>query len=127
MRYPSLVVILALSTIVAACSKSSTVRAPGPSPTVVVTGDGAEAPRSVRVPPGHYPRHGDCRLWYPDRPPGHQPRPVPCSQLRSVAGTGAFILHNGRAWDSNFDWREYERRSPGSVPRVILELVSASR
>lgn len=127
MRHLSLVLIVVAGAVLVSCSSSSRIKAPGPSPSVVVTGDREAAPRSVRVPPGHYPRRGECRLWYSDRPPGHQPRPVPCSQLRRVAGSGAFILHNGRAWDADFDWRAHERRSPGSVPAIILELISAGR
>jgi hypothetical protein len=35
----------------------------------------------VRVPPGHMPPPGYCRLWYPGVPPGHQPRPERCERL----------------------------------------------
>ena len=49
--------------------------------------------RAVRVPPGHMPRPGYCRLWYPGRPPGHQPRARPCEQLfRMRHYDGAVIL-----------------------------------
>jgi hypothetical protein len=37
--------------------------------------------RTVRVPRGHLPPAGYCRLWYPGRPPGHQPAPEPCRGL----------------------------------------------
>lgn len=87
-------------------------------PPVVVTG----GPRAVRIPPGHYPPPGHCRLWYPDRPPGHQPPPVRCEQL--VAGLGGFILYDGRAWDVDYDWPGYARQHPGAVPRIIIELTT---
>lgn len=77
-------------------------------------------PRTVHIPPGHYPPPGHCRLWYPGRPPGHQPPPVPCDWL--VVGPGAFILYNDAAWDADYDWHVHERRHPGSVPRIIIEL-----
>ncbi len=32
-----------------------------------------------KIPPGHYPPPGMCRVWYPRRPPGQQPPPVSCS------------------------------------------------
>jgi len=35
--------------------------------------------RGVRIPPGHLPGPGECRVWYPNRPPGHQPPPFRCS------------------------------------------------
>jgi hypothetical protein len=31
-----------------------------------------------RVPDGHLPPPGECRVWYPDRPAGHQPPPFKC-------------------------------------------------
>lgn len=32
----------------------------------------------VRVPPGHYPPRGACKIWYLGRPPGQQPSPTTC-------------------------------------------------
>ncbi len=41
-----------------------------------------DTPRQrVRVPPGHMPRPGYCRLWYSGVPPGRQPRAEPCHYL----------------------------------------------
>jgi hypothetical protein len=49
--------------------------------------------RAVRVPPGHMPPPGYCRLWYPGTPPGHQPRPRPCEELfRYNRHDGAVII-----------------------------------
>jgi hypothetical protein len=31
-----------------------------------------------RIPPGHLPPPGECRVWYPGVPPGHQPPPFKC-------------------------------------------------
>ena len=41
--------------------------------------------RSVRVPPGHLPPPGYCRLWLPGTPPGHQPRPERCDRVFRAA------------------------------------------
>ena len=35
--------------------------------------------RGVRIPPGHLPGPGQCRVWHSNRPPGHQPPPFRCS------------------------------------------------
>lgn len=63
---------------------------PAPRPGVVAH----PAPhRSIRVPPGHLPPPGSCRLWYPGRPPGHQPPPQPCgSLLRTHSGVGGAVI-----------------------------------
>jgi len=36
---------------------------------------------------------------------------------------GAFILHGDRAYDADYDWREEERRRPGSIERDILDIL----
>lgn len=33
-----------------------------------------------RIPPGHQPPPGSCRLWYGDRPAGHQTPPADCGR-----------------------------------------------
>ena len=36
---------------------------------------------------------------------------------------GAFILYNGKEWDTRYNWPEHERRNRGSVPGVILDVM----
>lgn len=38
-----------------------------------------------RVPPGHLPPAGQCRVWYDGVPPGRQPRPTSCGEAERVA------------------------------------------
>lgn len=83
--------------------------------------------RSLRVPPGHYPPRGACRVWYEGRPPGRQPRATRCDNLYGRVPYGAFILYNGSAWDTDYDWVRYERRYRDSVPRVILRISASMR
>lgn len=45
-----------------------------------------------RVPPGHMPPPGLCRIWLPGRPPGHQPPPGRCEELRYRVPPGAFLI-----------------------------------
>jgi len=59
---------------------------PGPAPVVVAP------PPSVKIPKGHYPPPGLCRIWYPGRPPGHQPRPGPCEELQYQVPPGAYLI-----------------------------------
>lgn len=139
--------ILAVTVALAAAGCSSAVggstgRTTRPSTGVIVVGDRDDsrgkgrgkanghnrAPRKVKIPPGHYPPKGMCRLWYPGRPPGQQPAPFRCGEVRGrVFGSGAFLLYGGRPWDADYDWRDDERRRPGSVPRVVIHLLFTGR
>lgn len=96
---------------------------------VILPPRGTRGPRRLEgVPKGHYPPPGECRVWYPNRPPGHQP---PSTDCRSLVGIrlepGAFVLHGDRAYDAEYDWREEERRRPGSVGRDILDILFPRR
>lgn len=44
-----------------------------------------------RIPAGHYPPPGECRIWYADRPAGHQPPPTRCDRIRSVPRGASLI------------------------------------
>ncbi|GGG37566.1 hypothetical protein [Hymenobacter glacieicola] len=96
---------------------------------VVLPPAGSPGPRQLAgVPRGHYPPPGQCRVWYPNRPAGHQPPPTSCERLRGIRlEPGAFILHGDRAYDTAYDWREEERRRPGSVARDILDILFPNR
>lgn len=129
MRRPASVLAPAILLALIALSGCSTHRVddgyPRRSRDVVVVGRDSRAPRSIgKIPPGHFPPPGQCRIWFPGRPPGHQPPPQSCGKLRGRVPRGAFILYNGGAWDSEYDWYRRERRRPGSVPRIILELLA---
>jgi hypothetical protein len=51
-----------------------------------------------RVPPGHIPPPGACRIWFPGRPPGHQPAPGSCRVLSRQVPRGAYLIANDRRW-----------------------------
>src|SRR5688572_19312793 len=54
--------------------------------------DGPSSRAAVRVPPGHLPPHGQCRVWFPDRPPGQQPPPSSCRELRRRVPDDAVLV-----------------------------------
>jgi hypothetical protein len=65
---------------------------PGPPP-VYHPGSAVASPAAPpRVPPGHLPPPGQCRIWLPGRPPGHQPPPGPCAALRQQVPPGAWLI-----------------------------------
>lgn len=88
-------------------------------------GNGGIHGRSVHIPPGHYPPPGECRIWYPSRPPGHQPPSGRCERFVGHVPFGAFLLYNERAWDTEHDWRREEARHRGSVPVIVLRIMSS--
>lgn len=51
--------------------------------------------RSIRIPPGHLPPPGACRIWYPGLPPGHQPPPTDCGYAYQYAPANAFVVYGG--------------------------------
>lgn len=125
---------------VSACSQTRATAVPGGSPASASAdrtaddvdanrnrngrGQPARGPRKLNgVPPGHYPKPGECRVWHSGRPPGQQPKPTACSSLKGRVPAGSFILYGDRAWDSQYDWAEQARRERGSVPAVIVDLI----
>ena len=42
--------------------------------------DGQRYHSGRRIPAGHLPPPGECRVWFPDRPAGHQPPPMSCRE-----------------------------------------------
>jgi hypothetical protein len=51
-----------------------------------------DAKKGVRIPPGHMPPRGACRIWYDHRPPGHQPPPGNCRVLRRQVPYNAVLV-----------------------------------
>ncbi|HYD52775.1 MAG TPA: hypothetical protein VEA99_09120 [Gemmatimonadaceae bacterium] len=73
---------------------------------------------SSRVPPGHMPPPGSCRVWIDGVPPGRQPRPTDCGTAereRHRYGANARVIYgdrtNGRRVDDRVYGRDSERRT----------------
>jgi hypothetical protein len=123
MRSTILAFAAAVPMLACATGGAMVVRHPRPSGVIVVNDERAEpAARVLRVPKGHYPPPGECRLWYPGRPPGHQPPPAKCEQLLGHVPRGTFILYREKAWDADYDWAGYGRRHRGAVPEMVIRL-----
>ncbi len=49
--------------------------------------------RYFKIPPGHFPPPGTCRIWYPHQPPGQQPPPGACRELERRVPAGAYLVY----------------------------------
>lgn len=110
---PRIVGVIALAFVLAACSPGLTldtsvrfevevaptisgaiylVRVPAsrPSGGIVVRTAGRSA---FKIPPGHYPARGMCRVWRPERPPGRQDPPGRCSELERRVPAQAYLVY----------------------------------
>lgn len=131
--------LLSLAVALSACSRTVATTVPSGSPSSVSTapaqsdnasgkgrGQPARGPRKLNgVPPGHYPKPGECRVWHSGRPPGQQPKPTACSSLMGRVPAGAFILYGDKAWDSQYDWAAQAQGA--AVPKVIIDIMRSMK
>ena len=74
-----------------------------------------------RVPPGHLPPPGLCRIWIDGVPPGRQPRPTDCATAQRYRPANARVIHGGARdrRDDRYDDRDrarYPDRYPDRHP-----------
>ena len=53
---------------------------------------GHRADSATKIPKGHMPPPGECRIWYSDLPPGQQPPPGNCRDLERRVPSGAILV-----------------------------------
>jgi len=83
--------VVALGLISAACAPAGRSNQWSSTRVIVVSAD--EDRSLFKVPPGHLPSAGQCRVWFPGRPPGQQPRAASCNGIERVAPAGSWILY----------------------------------
>ncbi|WP_425462819.1 hypothetical protein [Methylibium rhizosphaerae] len=71
----------------------------------------------TRVPNGHLPPPGECRIWYPDRPAGHQPPPFKCGAGHGRVEPGGWLITPGPQ-PREVEVSVYDPRRPGIVVDV---------
>jgi len=71
----------------------------------------------LKIPPGHLPELGECRVWIPRLPPGQQSKPKSrtCDGITSVAPAGSWIVDRPRAEPTLVYVRLVDERRAGVV------------
>lgn len=68
----------------------------------------------TRIPNGHLPPPGECRVWYPNRPAGQQPPPFKCGQSPDRVEPGGWVFSPGPG-RQEIEVSVYDERRPGIV------------
>ena len=64
-----------------------------------------------KVPPGHLPAPGECRVWVDGVPPGRQAAPTDCATARRDARrSGGRVIYGSDRDRRDDDWRDDDRR-----------------
>lgn len=72
----------------------------------------------LKIPPGHLPPPGQCRIWVPGVPPGRQRRAADCSILAAEVPPGAWLLHRGTTEPDRVEVTVYDAEHIG----IIIEI-----
>lgn len=108
------------------CSSSGSVGTPSPQRTPgsgTAGGEPARGPSTaatLKVPPGHLPPPGQCKIWIPGRPPGHQARPQSCQGIAAHAPAGSWILYRPGKDKKVVHVRHVHEQRPGTIVRVVI-------
>lgn len=72
----------------------------------------ARGPGSDKVPRGHLPPPGMCRIWIDGVPPGRQPEPTDCATARRRVPRNARVVYGDRVTEARGDdrWNDRARR-----------------
>ena len=77
---------------------------------------------TFKIPPGHLPEIGECRVWIERLPPGLQPKPKSrsCAGIASVAPAGSWILYRPSDDEKVVHVRLVDPRRAGVVIRIQI-------
>jgi hypothetical protein len=79
----------------------------------------------LKIPKGHLPPPGQCRIWMPGTPPGRQPRPGDCRTLASEVPRGAWLVYRHTTHPDRVDVTIYDEKRVGLIVEIqIYDLVT---
>ncbi len=81
----------------------------------------------LKIPPGHFPPQGKCRIWIPGTPPGHQPKARTCHEIDRHAPAGAWVLYRPKTNRRLLYVREVDPHKSGVIIRVRMYDVSSGK
>lgn len=73
---------------------------------------------NLRIPEGHLPPPGECRVWYPGKPPGQQPPPGRCDRISRQVPAGAWLMRRPKDDHKHVNVHVYDQRSPGIAATI---------
>ena len=84
---------------------------------------------TLKIPPGHLPELGECRVWIERLPPGQQPKPKSrsCTGIASVAPAGSWILYRPSDDEKVLHVRLVDQRRAGVVIRIQIFDIESKR
>ena len=103
----------------AACSSttSSPPRQPAPAP---AASRGPSTAASLKIPPGHLPPAGQCRVWVDGLPPGKQPASRSCDGIEYSAPPGSLVVYRPGKDKKVVHVRQMDERRVGIVVRTTV-------
>ena len=75
---------------------------------------------SLKIPAGHLPPPGSCRIWFPGTPPGQQSPPGDCEVLARNVPSRAWLLHRPSDEPRYVDVSVYDPHQPGVVVEIRI-------
>ena len=102
--------VIAISSILVACSQTVVVTPPKPS-----SSRGPSTAATLGIPPGHLPPVGQCRIWIPGTPPGHQAPSGDCASLARRVPRDGWLVYRPSKNKKEVKVSVYDARKPGVV------------
>jgi hypothetical protein len=91
--------------------------APAPEP---AASRGPSTAATLKIPPGHLPPPGQCRVWVQGLPPGKQPKARGCSGIEDTAPPSSWVVYRPGKDKKVVHVREMDSRRVGIVVRVTV-------
>jgi len=78
----------------------------------------------LKIPPGHLPPPGRCRVWIPNKPPGQQYPPTSCLQALRDAPPGSWIITRLDNNHDHLEVKEVHQSRKGVIIETEIYLIN---